>query len=459
MSVMALCKINLFKYKIFYDLTGAVRRYGSTLILTGDRATQTCPVVTPYIDIEEQMKNIDTLRTNMENRGCSLDIDGLFKVWKFFSTVESTKKTLEERRQVIVDTITELKLNEKDNPIEFEKFRVHNKIIREDINHIKHALFPIEERLKVSILSLPNVVHPKTPTADKTHIETFNTKSNETSEENHIEIGVKADILQFSGPHNYYLKNDAALFELSAKFYFSDCLRKLGYVQFSNPDFTKSAVVEGCGLNHEDPACVFILHHDEDTKVNEMRLHLTGGGSLLAFAAYHTRHIVLPSLFPLRYFSLGRQYKPVPEDSKLGLFEVSQSAVVELFSAVRNCDAELNAEIDKMLAEMTAIYKNIGYHFKTSFRSLKEISPWESLRISFEMYSPHLNEYVEVGHISVSDDYISKRLRFCYKKDGDTYYPKIVSGTILNVPKLLGCVIENERQNILHFPDVFKNMF
>lgn len=459
MSVMALCKINLFKCKIFYDLTGAVRRYGSMLILIGDKAIQTCPVVTPYIDIEEQMKNIDTLRTNVKNRGCDVDVDGLFKVWKFFSIIDGTKKTLEERRRVLSDTIAELKLNEKDNPIEFEKFRMHIKMIREDMNHIKHALFPIEESLKVGILSLPNIIHPKTPAIDKSEIETFNTRSNETSGESHIKIGVKTDILQYSGPYNYYLKNDAAVFELSAKFYFSDCLRKLGYVQFSNPDFTKSAIVEGCGLNHEDPACVFILHHNEDTKGNEMRLHLTGGGSLLAFAAYHTRHIVLPSLFPLRYFSLGRQYKPVPEDSKLGLFQVSQSAVAELFSAVRDSDAELNAEIDKMVAEMTEIYKNIGYHFKTSFRSLKEISPWESLRISFEMYSPNLNEYVEVGHISVSDNYISKRLKFCYKKDGITYYPKIISGTILNVPKLLGCVIENEQQNTLQVPNAFKNMF
>ncbi|KAJ8971589.1 hypothetical protein NQ317_002872, partial [Molorchus minor] len=74
------------------------------------------------------------------------------------------------------------------------------------------------------------------------------------------------------------------------------------------------------------------------------------------------------------------------------------------------------------------------------------------------MYSNHLKRYVEVGNVSLYDSYLSKRLLFTYTVNKDRKYPKVVGGTLLNVPKLLACVLENNNssgKNIL-MSDIIK---
>lgn len=444
--------------KKFCIFLKSVKQYHSVLYLTGTKATDTCSVVTPQIDVEKMLENCDILKTNIEKRGYDINVNELLEIWNFISMVNDTKKTLEDRKTITFDTMKEIS-SSTDNENELEKLKIHMKILKDDIKALKHAILPVQENFMLNVLSLPNYLHPKTPNTENIQIEAFE-KPPSKSEKSHIETGTDLDILNYFGPYNYYLKKDAALFELSAKFYFNDRLRKSGYIQFSNPDFMKSAIVEGCGFDYSDPKDVFILHQDEDSKVNEMRLHLTGGGSLFAFVAYHARNIVIPKMFPLRYFCMGRQYKPVPENLDEGLFKVSQASVVELFVVTKDCDEELDRELEKILNDITEMYKSLGYHFRTLYCSAKSLALAESLRISFEMFSSHLDRYIEVGHISVSDNYISKRLQFSYKdKDNIDRFPRIISGTILHVPKLLGCVLENNVKDSFQFPDVLKNIF
>lgn len=453
---MSLVKGNVYlkRFSIFFK---TVRQYRSVLYLTGNRATDTCAVVTPQIDVDKLLKNVETLEDSVKRRGCDVNVSEMSEIWKFISMMKDTMKILEDRKMILFDTIKEIKSNDANSETEIEKLRIHTKILKDDLKAMKHALLPIQENFMLNILSLPNSIHHKTPNGENFQIDKFGEVPRK-SEKSHIEIGTELDILNFSGPYNYYLKKDAAVFELCAKFYFSERLRNFGYVQFSNPDFMKSAIVEGCGLDYTNPNEIFILHQNEDAKVNEMRLHLTGGGSLFAFIAYHARNVVIPKMFPLRYFCMGRQYKPVPENSDKGLFQVSQASVVEIFVATKDCEKEANIELEKILNEVTEIYKAVGYHLRTSYCPVENLLSSESLRISFEMFSSHLNCYIEVGYISVSDNYISKRLQFSYKEKED-HFPKIISGTILNVPKLLGCVLENNVKDHFQFPDVLKNIF
>ena len=66
------------------------------------------------------------------------------------------------------------------------------------------------------------------------------------------------------------------------------------------------------------------------------------------------------------------------------------------------------------------------------------------------IYSPYLKEYVEIGHIATYGDFLSRRLMLVneqqmksnlgYEDMNELY---ILSGTFMNITKMIGCVIEN----------------
>ncbi|XP_072934465.1 serine--tRNA synthetase-like protein Slimp [Epargyreus clarus] len=303
----------------------------------------------------------------------------------------------------------------------------------------------------VETLKIPNILHPSTPDGENKVI--FEYLSKPTKVMNHLEVGRDLNLLNFTKNENYYLKSDAAIFELGAKFYFSQALKENNFVQFSNPDFVKSIIVEGCGEDHTDADSTFILHHNEDTKMNiDSRLHLTGAGSLFSFFAYHAKNVLHGKVLPLKYFAMGRNYKPSPEDEDC-LFHVSQASVIQIFEVTKSAD-----DLENLLQEVSEVvkkcYKDLGYHFRLSILPADKLYMWESLRVAIEMYSTSLNSYVEVGNISVSGDFISKRLMYTYTEDKESRFPHILSGTLLNVPKFLACVLEQDSDFVL--PEPFK---
>lgn len=58
------------------------------------------------------------------------------------------------------------------------------------------------------------------------------------------------------------------------------------------------------------------------------------------------------------------------------------------------------------------------------------------------MFSPSLGVFIEVGNLSMYDDYLSKRLMLKYEDGGDLENLFVTSGTFLNVTKAIGCIIE-----------------
>ncbi|KAJ8968973.1 hypothetical protein NQ314_002005 [Rhamnusium bicolor] len=221
--------------------------------------------------------------------------------------------------------------------------------------------------------------------------------------------------------------------------YFRQSLLDSAYTQFSNPDFCRSVIVEGCGDNHEEASKFFTIEEHDESKDDINRLHLCGAASLYAFMAYFTKHSVQQTYFPLKYFSLGKKYQPFNSKLPKNLFNLSQEAVLNIFVATLE-EVDILEEITN---EIITLYESLGYHFRLTLLPANELEKSESLRLSIQMYSNYLESYVEVGNVSFYESYLSKRLLFTYSVDKVRTYPKVISGTLLNVPKLLGCVLEN----------------
>lgn len=424
------------------------RRYGSALYITGDEAKGIFSVLTPYIDVEDRFKEMPALKQSIELRGMQIDVDRLKHLWEVLKTVEADKHKIEARRVDVTNRIKELRRGTDVATEEMEKLKVQGKLLREDLKATVKAVWELQKTVMTKVLSLPNNLHSDTPSEGTKLVSEFRHESVIKQTESHVGVGKKLDVLDYVNPMCYYLKGDAALFELCVLDYFAEKLGSHAFIKFCNSDFGRSVVVEGCGLNHEDPSVTYILQDTGDilhTKdVN--RLHLVGGASLPSFCSFHAKQIIPVTALPLRLVAVGRQYTPnsqnLEEANFPGLFGASQAASVELFISTANNLSNMMDEFERTVVALTDMYKELGFPFRVVYLPAQSLRLYESLRASFQMYSSYLQSYIEIGHVSVCDDYISKRLLIRYEVENRQRFTRIVSGTAVSVPRLLGCVLE-----------------
>jgi seryl-tRNA synthetase len=165
---------------------------------------------------------------------------------------------------------------------------------------------------------------------------------------------------------------------------------------------------------------------------------------------------------------VGRQYTPnsqnLDKTNFSGLFGACQAAAVELFISTANDVGNMMDEFDRTVAAVTDMYKEFGFPFRVVYVPAQSLRLFESLRASFQMYSSYLQSYIEIGHVSACDDFISKRLLIRYEVGNKQRFTRIVSGTAVSVPRLLGCVLELHREaesfHSIPFPQALRrNLF
>lgn len=161
--------------------------------------------------------------------------------------------------------------------------------------------------------------------------------------------------------------------------------------------------------------------------------------------SYFTKQILQLSHLPLNCYALGRKYQPASSSSVRSLFNLSQETCLQVFVATSQDDDGLNVTLDTIFSYIIELYETLGYHFRLVYVPAKKLHISETLRVSVQMFSPCLQNYVEVAYISVNDEYLCKRLLFTYNDGKHRKFPKVLSGTFLSVQKLLGCVLEQSK--------------
>lgn len=416
----------------------------SSLYITGDKTSESCAVLTPYVELDARFKNVDKLMKNLSSRGINIDVKQLQASWDKFQTLRNYKLELEKVR---LSTNAKIKSALAQSSRNLDELKLEGMQIKDKIRIASKELWDVEKIAVIGGLSLPNDINPETPDGGSEKI-VHMFKQQPVTDNNvpsHVEIASRLGLLEYYDSSYYFLKDDAAHFEMGISYLFMDRFREIGFVAMSNSDFGRSVVVEGVGLDPHDATSVFTLEKESDLKDAISRLHLVGGASLVSFAAYHTKTITNTKNLPLRYVTMGRHYNPDDNKGLHGLFSTWQSSAVESFVVTSDKDRAME-EFNSCLKETISLYESLGFHFRVEYLPPKSLRRWESLRASFQMFSRNMNQYIEVGSLSLCDDYISRRLLMCCETPNKVGQPleftHVVSGTLVSVPRILGCVLE-----------------
>lgn len=404
----------------------------SKLYIPYNETSNTYVDVEPYIDLENRLKNISALKENITLRGLSIDIDKIYNNWSEFKNVRDELISLNVEKQKLTQQLKTSKFHND----ELKESRL--KVISQ-LKLIKDHLTILEKSVIIPSLSVPNTLHPDCPVSESKVLFHCDSKTQFNNKDciSHEEIGTALDCLDYINSVMVYLKNEASICEQAIMTYVNEIIEQLNFVPFCNSDIIKSVIIEGCGVDTNNPDQTFIL--------SEKNLHLTGGASLQSFCAFLTKQSVGGIKLPLKLSTTGRLYKP--SDNNNGLFSAVQTNAVEfIIGSMDECRAK--EQFDEMLAVYKQLYTDIGLDYRIVYTPVFALENWESLRAQVELYSVSRQDYIPVASLSLSGDFISKRLRIYWTSKDKHNFLHLVNGKIVDTNVLLGCLLE---QNIKKF--------
>lgn len=418
-----------------------IHRNVSALYLTGDKAKETFSVLVPYFDFNSKLGNRNTLQENIDQRKLNYNLSSLYEKWELYRDIEIKKSTLEIKRIEIANELRNIKDN---NTILMEKLKTDGRIVRDDLKNLKENSYSLEDNFIHQYLKLPNELDANTPYNGVEKIVLEHLEKIETNAVFHLE---NEQIIEWYNETCFYFRNYAARFNLKLPIlcveYF---IHYDKFLNFSNPDFIRSIISEAAGLDGDELISIAEDLPENSDKLNY--LQIVGGGSTLSFLGFIAKLSIFPSALPIKWITDGNQYLPC-KDKSLGLYSACQSTTVNAFIATENA-SQSNEEFEKTLENLIKLYKQFDLHFKVSYLSADKLSIAESARASLQMWSPHFKKYIEVGNLSKYNDFISKRLLFNVRDGRDIKFPHIISGTLVNVPKLVAVILESNDNNFVY---------
>lgn len=442
------------------------RTYASSLFGTKDTGKEVFAFLMPYLDIEQRLADMEKLQGDLTARGLNWNTGEIKSMWEFYKSVKTKQSRLELRSKEISNELMPLFKSEEltaEQEMNFKKLKLQIKTVKEDLKVVKESLLELNASILEKLFQIPNEVDGRTPIQMPVVLKTVNSLNERSDSEkiDHVEIGRRLGLLEYRNPMQYYLCNDAAFFELGVLNYAGQILSADNMIRVAGADFSRSLVIDGSGLNHEDPADAFIIDNHTDVEKNSTnRMHLVGGASLISFLAMHAKQLIDANHFPVAYFSTGRQYTPFrPGSTPIGLFTVCQTSAVVAFVLVKDAKSdEYHTQFERLLNTVCQLYDNVCDHYQVVVRPAVELRPWEAMRVSFELWSSFSKQYIEVGHISVCGEYFSKRLLIAYQTPSGRAFPSVISGTVLSVPRLLGCLLEQNPDKFVIPPKILQHM-
>ncbi|XP_076748843.1 serine--tRNA synthetase-like protein Slimp [Xylocopa sonorina] len=442
------------------------RKYGSSLLAKNNESKEVFTLLTPYLDIEQRLADIEKLQRDLTARGLNWNTEDIKSMWEFYKSMKADHSRLQLRSKEISEELAPLFKSKEltaEQEINFKKLKMQIKFVKEDLKLLNNSLQELNASIVEKMYQIPNEVDGRTPIQMPVILKRVNSLNERSDSEkmDHVEIGRRLGLLEYRNPMQYYLCNDAAVFELGVLNYAGKILSEDNMIRVAGADFSRSLLINGSGLNHGDPADAFIINNHNDVEKNSAnRMHLVGGASLISFLAMHAKQLIEVNHFPVAYFSTGRQYTPFrPGSTPIGLFTVCQTSAVVAFMLVKDGKSqEYHTQFERLLNNVCKLYDNVCDHYQVVVRPAAELRPWEAMRVSFELWSSFSKQYIEVGHISICGEYFSKKLLILYQTPNGRAFPSVISGTLLSVPRLLGCLLEQNPDKFVIPPKILQYM-
>ncbi|XP_033120906.1 serine--tRNA ligase-like [Anneissia japonica] len=440
-------------------VTGNKKMHYSTSLFTTATESERVPfVMKPEFDFHKLFHedNVVYLKESILKRKLRVDLNKIMYLWERVKDVEENMNFLQTRRESLKEEGKNFNRQKSASQEVKMQFRTEGKRIRENLKKATALYNSLSQELYLSVLQLPNILHPETPSEEEVKVIEVHGSKADTMPIKHVPYGIENGLLSINhdivNPGMCYLHGKAAWLQMALLWWMSNALMDRGFMRFSSPDMYKPVALEAVCVDVTDPEQVFSV------LTSESNLYLTGVSSAV-FSGYYMMSVIENADLPQRSFSVGTHYDASKESqSFLGLPTIMQRSQIEI-----SCLCHASSESDSVFHQTTDmlldLYSQLPVQLRLVEVGTKDLLPSMYRKQAIQLLLPSTQEYYEVACVYNCTDYISRRLKIRYPADPTQraaqsrkrVHAHTIHGTAVNVPVLLAVLLETcqtEDQNL-----------
>jgi len=319
------------------------------------------------------------------------------------------------------------------------------KEIKEKLSLEEKKLEEIENKLKLDLKSVPNIIFEDVPLGpEENSVEIKKWGEPKEKGVDHLDFATSRDWVDFergakvAGSKFYYLKDGLALLENALLQFGLKKVTEHGFTFMTVPDMVSSRVLEGCGFNPRtsDQSDEYYIENEDLAMIATAEMSLTG---------YHMDEIIdeadLPKFYA-GYSACFRKEAGTYGKYTRGLFRVHQFNKLEMYCF---CLPEQSKEIhEKILQVEEEIWQELKIPYHIINIASGDLGAPAAKKYDLEYWSPVNQKYQELTSCSNCTDFqarsVNCRVR---RKDGSLEFVHTLNGTAISMARTMVAVLEN----------------
>ncbi|MCF7634993.1 MAG: seryl-tRNA synthetase [Dehalococcoides mccartyi] len=391
------------------------------------------------LDLKFIRENTELVRKAVAARNTDAPIDEILELDSCRRTLSQELDTLRAKRKMIAKQRDEAAIEE-------------GRVLRGRISELETELSEVEEKLTDRLLRVPNIPDASVPVgkdeSENVVLYYRGEKRNFSfTPKPHWELGEALDIIDFdrgiklSGSRFYILKGEGARLQRALIAFMLDLhTRKHGYTEIYPPYMIKRECLVASG---NLPKFADNLYHDAEedywwVPTAEAPLTNLHRDEILSVEQLPIHYVAYTACFRREKMSAGKDVR--------GIKRLHQFDKVELYKYCKPEDSF--DELEKMVADAEEIADALKIPYRLKQLVTADISFGSAKSYDIEMYSPGVDEWLEVSSCSNCTDFQGRRanVRFRRTPEAKPEFVHTLNGSGLALPRVMISVIENYQQ-------------
>lgn len=398
------------------------------------------------LDIKWILENKAALLAGAKKKRMEVDVDGLIAAYERLKEARQTSEAAAAEANAAAKEIPTLQGEAK------EKRIAEMKAKRQEMGDLKESVRVLEEEYTQRMLRVPNIPDAAVPegATDADNVE--NKRVGELPKfdftpKSHLELGELHDMIdiprgvKIAGTRNYFLKNAAALLEMSVLRMSLDYLVSQGFIPMLVPQLVRDEAMTGTAY--------FPGGEEQAYRIERDQLNLVGT-SEVSLCYYHADEILNKADLPLRYCGFSACYRreagAAGKDTK-GLYRIHQFHKIEQVILCQNDPDVSRAEHELLLKNSETILQMLELPYRVVDVCGGDLGMPQVKKYDVETWMPSRDSYGETHSCSMIYDYQARRLNMRYKNDDNrTVFCHTLNNTAIASPRILIPLLECHQQ-------------
>jgi seryl-tRNA synthetase len=335
--------------------------------------------------------------------------------------------------------------------------------VGDNIAVLDNEVSEVEQELKSLAAGIPNIPDGRTPFGkDESENVVLRTvgalQEFDFQPKPHWDLGPALGIIDFergvkiTGSRFYVLSGAGARLQRALIAYMLDLHIRQGYTEQYTPFMVKAATLFAAG---QLPKFADNLYHDAEEDlwmVPTAEVPITGllMDEILDEASLPVKYTAYTPCFRREKMSAGRDVR--------GIKRGHQFDKVEMYIYCRPEESE--AMLEKLLKDAAETCAGLGLTYRVKQLCSGDIGFGAAITYDVEVWSPGLQEWLEVSSVSNDTDFQARRANIKYRPvaGGKTRFVHTLNGSGLGMPRTLIAVLENYQQadGSINVPEVLR---